>query len=109
METEHLAHLVRRRRRRGDHRPGHGDAKERERIIHSLPTGILIGLVDLTAIGDTVNIASRLQSVAAAGEVLVTEEMAALAVENFRNLESRVVMLKGKERPMTVRVLRGLR
>ena len=97
-------------------------AAQLARDLPSLPIGIGIhaGLayvgnlgshqvVDLTAIGDTVNIASRLQGVAAAGELLITEEMAALAVENFRTLESRVVMLKGKEQPMTVRVLRSLR
>jgi adenylate cyclase len=97
-------------------------AAQLARDLPSLPIGIGIhaGLayvgnlgshqvVDLTAIGDTVNIASRLQSVAAAGELLITEEMAALAVENFRNLESRVVRLKGKEQPMTVRVLHSLR
>jgi adenylate cyclase len=62
-------------------------------------------IVDLTAIGDTVNVASRLQGAAAPGEILVTEELWTLATRDFGHLESRTVTLKGKERPMTVRVL----
>lgn len=62
-------------------------------------------IVDLTAIGDTVNVASRLQGAAAPGEILVTEELWTLATRDFGDLESRTVTLKGKERPMTVRVL----
>jgi adenylate cyclase len=62
-------------------------------------------IVDLTAIGDTVNVASRLQGAAAPGEILITEELSALATRDFGDLESRTVTLKGKEQPMTVRVL----
>jgi adenylate cyclase len=63
-------------------------------------------IVDLTAIGDTVNVASRLQGAAAPGEILITEELYALAAQEFGNLAARTVTLKGKEQPMTVRVLR---
>jgi len=63
-------------------------------------------IVDLTAIGDTVNVASRLQGAAAPGEILITQELAALATQEFGELECRTVALKGKEQPMTVRVLR---
>jgi adenylate cyclase len=63
-------------------------------------------IVDLTAIGDTVNVASRLQGAAAPGEILIGEKLSALAAQEFGDLPSRTVTLKGKEQPMAVRVLR---
>ncbi|MBI5649752.1 MAG: adenylate/guanylate cyclase domain-containing protein [Chloroflexi bacterium] len=63
-------------------------------------------VVDLTAIGDTVNVASRLQAGASAGEILIVEELAPLAQELFGALETRTVLLKGKEQPVVARVLR---
>jgi len=63
-------------------------------------------IVDLTAIGDTVNVASRLQGAAAPGEILITEELSALATHDFGDLEPRTVTLKGKQQPMIVRVLK---
>lgn len=62
-------------------------------------------IVDLTAIGDTVNVAARLQGAAAPGEILVTEELAGLAAQDFGDLERRTLTLKGREQPMIVRVL----
>ena len=52
--------------------------------------------VELTAIGDAVNVAARLASAAAAGEVLVTADAAAAAGLD-PNLEHRPIELKGKQ------------
>ena len=50
---------------------------------------------DYTALGDTVNIASRLQGEAAGGEVLVTEEVYEQITEMYPNAEERTLGLKG--------------
>ena len=52
--------------------------------------------VELTAIGDAVNVAARLASAAAAGEVLVTTDAAAAAGLD-PNLEHRQLELKGRQ------------
>ena len=52
--------------------------------------------VELTAIGDAVNVAARLASAAAAGEVLVTSDAAAAAGPD-PSLEHRQLELKGKQ------------
>ena len=52
--------------------------------------------VELTAIGDAVNVAARLASSAAAGEVLVTVN-AATAAGLDPNLERRPLELRGKQ------------
>ena len=54
------------------------------------------GHVELTAIGDAVNVAARLASSAAAGEVLVTAD-AALAAGLDPSLEHRPLELRGKQ------------
>src|SRR5947207_1415823 len=64
------------------------------------------GLVELTAIGEDVNVAARLASVAAAGE-LVTSEAAYAAAGIDRPAESREVTLKGVSQPVRVRVMRA--
>jgi adenylate cyclase len=61
---------------------------------------------ELTAVGDAVNIAARLASAAAAGEILVTAD-AATAGGLESDLERRPLELKGKKQPtevVTVRV-----
>jgi adenylate cyclase len=62
-------------------------------------------VVDFTALGDTVNTASRLASSAAPGEVLINETVYAKINNRFPNLEKRVLTLRGKEAPMEARVL----
>ena len=52
--------------------------------------------VDLTALGDPVNIASRLASAAGTGEVLVTLDAATAAGLDVSGLEKRDLALKGK-------------
>jgi len=64
------------------------------------------GVVDFTALGDVVNTASRLQAEAAAGEFLISEAVHRSVADRFPDLDSRVVTLRGKEVPVTVRVLR---
>lgn len=63
--------------------------------------------VELTAMGDRVNVAARLGSAAGAGEILVTEEAARAARLDVRELERRDLELKGKSTVTTVHVLRA--
>jgi adenylate cyclase len=62
------------------------------------------GVVDFTALGDTVNTASRLASTAGAGEVLLSETVYATVATRFPGLERRTLALRGKEAPMEARV-----
>lgn len=61
--------------------------------------------VELTAVGDAVNIAARLASVAGAGEILVSVPAARHASLEAENLERRVLTLKGKAESVQVIVL----
>jgi adenylate cyclase len=63
------------------------------------------GVVDFTALGDTVNTASRLASSAAAGEILLSETVYTKVAERFPNLAERTLALRGKEALMNARVL----
>lgn len=68
--------------------------------------GTVDGLVELTALGDAVNVAARLASQAAAGEVVISESAALKAGLDTTNLEKRTLELKGKSEPMDVWVMR---
>lgn len=61
---------------------------------------------DFTALGDTVNTASRLQSGASAGEIILSEEIYKDVVDLYPNLEQRILTLRGKEEPFPARVLK---
>lgn len=61
-------------------------------------------LTDLTALGDTVNVAARLAQNAGVGEALVSEAAAEKA-PSARDLPKRNVRLKGKSQPIAVRVI----
>jgi adenylate cyclase len=63
--------------------------------------------VDISALGDTVNTAARLASVADSGEILVTVEAATAAGLNVAESERRDLELKGKRLRTTVFVLRA--
>jgi adenylate cyclase len=65
-----------------------------------------VGVHDFTALGDTVNTAARLQAEAAAGEVVVSEEIYEAAEELFLHTEQRRVTLKGKAEDFALRVYR---
>ena len=61
--------------------------------------------VELTAVGDAMNVTARLASLAAAGEILVTAD-AAEAANLATDLPRRTVTLRGKEQPTEVVSLR---
>jgi adenylate cyclase len=58
--------------------------------------------LDYTAIGDTVNTASRICGVAGSGEIVVTEGCAELLGDEFRLSELPPLSVKGKELPLRV-------
>ena len=59
--------------------------------------------VDFTVLGDTVNIASRIESmVAAAGQVVIGQRTYDLVKDNFEVKDLGAVALKGKEKTVTV-------
>jgi adenylate cyclase len=61
--------------------------------------------VELTAMGDPVNVAARLASAAGAGEILVTTDAARAAQIGTAGVERRDLALKGKSNPVSVLVL----
>lgn len=61
--------------------------------------------LDLTALGDAVNVAARLASAARSEEILVTLAAASAAALNEDGLERRDLELKGKSEPTSVLVL----
>jgi adenylate cyclase len=62
-------------------------------------------IMDVRALGDTVNTAARLCSKAAPGEALLSEKVCEVASMNVDHLEPRRVELKGKNEPVDVRIL----
>jgi class 3 adenylate cyclase len=60
------------------------------------------GRVELTAVGDTVNITARLASLAAAGEILVTVEAATAAALDLGSLDRQRLELRGKHQTIDV-------
>jgi adenylate cyclase len=61
---------------------------------------------DITVLGDVANTTARLASQAGVGEILVSEETSQAAGLNLEDCESRVLQLKGRSQPITVRVIR---
>jgi adenylate cyclase len=61
---------------------------------------------DFTALGDNVNITARLAAHAGAGEILVSDEAYAAAGLDLGDLEHRRLQVKGKDEPISVRVVR---
>jgi len=57
-------------------------------------------VADYTVLGDTVNIAARLQGEAAPGEILISDETYAQVTEQFPNATRRELLLKGKSDPV---------
>jgi adenylate cyclase len=53
-------------------------------------------VTDYTALGDTVNVAARLQGEAAAGEILIAEETHRQIASDFPHAKRRELLLKGK-------------
>jgi adenylate cyclase len=67
--------------------------------------GTTDGLTNISAIGEEVNMAARLASKAAAGEIIVSEQALEKAGMEVASLESRSLDLKGLSEPVQVRVL----
>ena len=67
------------------------------------------GITDIAVLGDNVNIAARLASVAGAGQIIVSEETSTLANLDVEGLENRKLELKGKSEPTNVRVITQVR
>ncbi len=63
------------------------------------------GLMNIAAIGDEVNLAARLASQAATGEIIVSEQALARAGLSYDELEGRCLELKGISDPVPVRVM----
>jgi adenylate cyclase len=61
---------------------------------------------DFTALGDSVNVAARLVSVAGPGEALISEATVRSFGADFGEAERRSLQVKGKSEPIEVRVLR---
>ena len=67
--------------------------------------GAADGLTEISAIGDEVNLAARLASKAAPGEIIVSEQALQTAGIEGSRLEARSLDLKGISEPVRVRVL----
>jgi adenylate cyclase len=63
-------------------------------------------VTDITALGDNVNVAARLASMAAPGEALISETAFTAGGAHFGELERRQLELKGRGEPVPARVLR---
>lgn len=57
-------------------------------------------ITDYTVLGDTVNVAARLQSEAAAGEILISQDTYAQVASDFPHAKRRELVLKGKSEPV---------
>ena len=69
--------------------------------------GAADGLTEISAIGDEVNLAARLASKAAPGEIIVSEQALKAASIDGSKLELRSLELKGISEPVNVHVLNG--
>ena len=89
---------------------------EREGPAYQVGAGLTSGIafvgaigtgshVDMTAIGDSVNVAARLASSARGGEILVSAAAADRAELDTSSLESRRLELKGKTEATSVYVI----
>jgi len=63
-------------------------------------------LVDLTALGDAVNTAARLQRSAGAGEIAMSDGIYSEVQDRFPGVEQRLMSLRGKEEQLPVRIIR---
>ena len=58
--------------------------------------------MNYTVIGDTVNVAARLEGLAGPGEVMITEDTYARLGGGFKVESCRAVKVKGKRRPLRI-------
>jgi adenylate cyclase len=67
------------------------------------------GLTDFTALGDPINLAARLQSHAAAGQLVVAEDVHNGLAAQFPDADRRELELRGREAPMPARIVQVAR
>ncbi len=86
----------------------HGDA-EHLKIGIGMHTGPLVAgnlgssrRMDYSVIGDTVNVAARLEGVAKAGEVIITKDTSDLIGDGFNLKKLKPVSVKGKAEPIPI-------
>ena len=60
---------------------------------------------EFTALGDTVNVAARLQAEAKGGEIVLSEDLYTSAPDMLPDAEERILQLRGREQPIHVRVV----
>lgn len=63
--------------------------------------------MDYTVLGDTVNTAARLESIATAEEIIITQFTRDLIGERFKLEERKPVKVKGKEKPLVIFNVKG--
>lgn len=63
--------------------------------------------MDYSVIGDTVNIAARLEGVSTAGEVIITQETRDLIGDAFKLEKRKAVSVKGKAKPLQIYNVKG--
>lgn len=64
------------------------------------------GMIDITALGDPVNVAARLASHAGAGEIILSEETIQAAGLDNSQMEKKSLALKGKSAPIDTYIVR---
>ena len=90
---------------------------EREWLVGSLEVGIgvhagtaYVGRVgetdaqDFTALGDTVNVAARLQAEARGGEIALSEDLYSLASDILPSAKKKRLIVRGREQPINARI-----
>jgi len=90
------------------------DSPESLRVGAGISTGqAFVGNVggsdvtDYTVLGDTVNVAARLQGEAAPGEILISQETYAHVTAQFPGATRRELLLKGKSEPVVALQIAG--
>ena len=92
----------------------HGDASRLKLSIGMASGPLVAGNVgsrrrmEYTVLGDTVNVAARLEGIATAEEVLITAATRDLIGDRFKLEERKPVMLKGKTKPMVIFNVKGI-
>jgi len=100
-------------------REHHADLGQAHGVACQFRMGLNTGLVvvgsigdnlrmDYTAVGDTTNVAARLEQASAAGEIMISESTARLVRGEVRLLPAGSLAVKGKSEPVTAYKLLGL-
>lgn len=60
----------------------------------------------VTALGDTVNTAARIQAQAGASELALSDELYSTIADRYPEAERRILTVRGKGEPLTIHVIR---